>query len=97
MARDKKTRSSGAAARRFWTEHMDRSYALLQSMTAYPTQECGEPLAPRPEAAHLLPGVDIQGWPGAPVSAAHNLRDMEKTVEAFQQTIKQLQTEGELD
>ena len=45
----------------------------------------------------LLHGVDIQGWPGAPVSAAHTLGDMEKTVEAFQQTIKQLQTEGELD
>ena len=45
----------------------------------------------------LLHGVDIQGWPGAPVSAAHNLTDMEKTVEAFQQTIKQLRAEGELD
>ena len=45
----------------------------------------------------LLHGVDIQGCPGAPVAAAHNLVDMEKTVEAFQQTIKQLQAEGELD
>ena len=45
----------------------------------------------------LLHGVDIQGWPGASVATAHNLGDMEKTVEAFQQTIKQLQAEGELD
>ena len=45
----------------------------------------------------LLHGVDIQGRSGASVATAHNLGDMEKTVEAFQQTIKQLQAEGELD
>ena len=45
----------------------------------------------------LLHRTDIESWPGAPIVAAHNPGDMEKTVEAFQQTIKQLQAEGELD
>jgi len=44
----------------------------------------------------LLHGVDIQGWPGAPVSAAHTDTDLEQTVEAFRQTINLLRQEGEL-
>jgi D-alanyl-D-alanine dipeptidase len=39
------------ARRRFWTKHMDRSYQLLQSMTTYPVEECGEGLASIPDAA----------------------------------------------
>ncbi|MEE2658297.1 MAG: aminotransferase class III-fold pyridoxal phosphate-dependent enzyme [Candidatus Latescibacterota bacterium] len=45
----------------------------------------------------LLHGVDIQGWPGAPVSAAHTDADREQTVEAFRQTIRALHAEGDLD
>ena len=44
----------------------------------------------------LLHGVDIQGWPGAPVSAAHTEADLERTVEAFGQTIELLRREGDL-
>ena len=57
MQQDKKSQSSNAA-RRFWTEHMERSYALLQSMTVYPTEECGETLASIPEAAHAA-GIEM--------------------------------------
>ena len=45
----------------------------------------------------LLHGVDIQGWPGAPVTAAHNDSDLDHTVEAFRQTIRLLREEGDLD
>lgn len=44
----------------------------------------------------LLHGVDIQGWPGAPVSAAHTDADREQTIEAFRQTIRALRDEGDL-
>lgn len=44
----------------------------------------------------LLHGVDIQGWPGAPVSAAHTDADRRQTIEAFRQTIYALRQEGEL-
>ena len=44
----------------------------------------------------LLHGVDIQGWPGAPVSAAHTAEDREQTIDAFRQTIGLLRAEGAL-
>ena len=44
----------------------------------------------------LLNGVDIQGWPGAPISAAHTDADRDQTVEAFRQTIYALRREGDL-
>ena len=44
----------------------------------------------------LLHGVDIQGWPGAPVSAAHTAEDREQTIDAFRQTIGLLRAEGTL-
>ncbi len=44
----------------------------------------------------LLHGVDIQGWPGAPVSAAHSAEDRTRTVEAFRQTIRLLRAENAL-
>ncbi|MBT5057869.1 MAG: aminotransferase class III-fold pyridoxal phosphate-dependent enzyme [Gemmatimonadetes bacterium] len=44
----------------------------------------------------LLHGVDIQGWPGAPVSAAHTEADRDQTVHAFRQTIHALRQEGDL-
>ena len=45
------TATDQAARRKFWTEHMERSYELLQSMTSYPAEECGEGLASIPDAA----------------------------------------------
>ncbi|MEE2716336.1 MAG: aminotransferase class III-fold pyridoxal phosphate-dependent enzyme [SAR324 cluster bacterium] len=45
----------------------------------------------------LLHGVDIQGWPGGPVSAAHNEEDRQQTINAFQQTIRLLREEGALE
>ena len=45
----------------------------------------------------LLHGVDIQGWPGAPVSAAHTDADLNRTIEAFRGTIRMLRDEGDLD
>jgi len=44
----------------------------------------------------LLHGVDVQPWPGAPVSAVHTDEDREQTQEAFRKTIRMLKAEGEL-
>jgi glutamate-1-semialdehyde 2,1-aminomutase len=44
----------------------------------------------------LVGGVDLQPWPGAPVSAAHNPDDLQQTVEAFRSTIRSLREEREL-
>jgi glutamate-1-semialdehyde 2,1-aminomutase len=41
-------------------------------------------------------GVDIAGWPGGPVSAVHDDRDLDHTVSAFQESIRLLRQEGEL-
>ena len=43
----------------------------------------------------LLHGVDIVGWPGGIVSAAHTNEDVDRTVEAFERTIEMLSAEGE--
>lgn len=45
----------------------------------------------------LLHGIDVQSWPGAPVSAVHTDKDRKTTVNAFRQTIGMLKEEGELD
>jgi D-alanyl-D-alanine dipeptidase len=44
--------------RRFWTEHMERSYDLLQAMTRHEVKECGEGLASIPESAEEA-GVEM--------------------------------------
>ena len=57
----------------------------------------GDPaLAMKVRLGVLLHGVDIQGWPGSPVSAAHDSADRAQTVEAFRQTIYLLRQEGAL-
>ena len=38
------------ARRRYWTETMEEMDALVDRMLAHPFEECGEPLAPIPEA-----------------------------------------------
>jgi glutamate-1-semialdehyde 2,1-aminomutase len=42
----------------------------------------------------LLHGVDIIGWPGGLVSAAHTEEDVERTVDAFEATVEMLAEEG---
>lgn len=55
----------------------------------------------RPELVHkiraglLLHGVDVAGWPGGVVSAAHTGEDVERTTAAFDATIEMLKAEGE--
>ena len=44
-------RPDEAARRQFWTEHMERSFHLLNTMAAYPAEECGEALASIPDEA----------------------------------------------
>ncbi|MBI2686463.1 MAG: aminotransferase class III-fold pyridoxal phosphate-dependent enzyme [Acidobacteria bacterium] len=54
----------------------------------------------RPELVHkiraglLLHGVDIMGWPGGIVSAAHTEEDVRRTAAALEATLEMLQAEG---
>ena len=45
----------------------------------------------------LLHGVDMQPWPGAPVSAVHTDAEREQTAEAFRKTIRMLREEKEIE
>jgi glutamate-1-semialdehyde 2,1-aminomutase len=54
-------------------------------------------LAMKVRLGMLLHGVDIQSWPGSPVSAANTDEDREQTVAAFRQTIGLLRAEGALE
>lgn len=45
----------------------------------------------------LLHGVDLQPWPGAPISAVHSDEDCQRTAEAFRQTIRLLKNEGDIE
>jgi glutamate-1-semialdehyde 2,1-aminomutase len=55
-----------------------------------------------PELSHkirtamLVHGVDITGWPGGVVSAAHTEEDVTRTTAAFEATLEMLQAEGEV-
>jgi D-alanyl-D-alanine dipeptidase len=53
MSKDevKMTRPDEAARRQFWSESMERGYALLRAMETYEVNECGEGLASIPDAA----------------------------------------------
>ena len=54
------------------------------------------PFLQKLRAALLLGGVDIVGWPGGLVSAAHTDEDVRLTVEAFDKALDMLAAEGEL-
>jgi glutamate-1-semialdehyde 2,1-aminomutase len=51
-------------------------------------------LAHKIRAAFLLHGVDIAGWPGGLVSAAHTAGDVDRTLEAFGGALDLLAAEG---
>ena len=44
----------------------------------------------------LVQGVEIFSWPGGPTSAVHTTEDLDRTVEAFQKTLRMLRAEGEV-
>jgi len=46
--------------------------------------------------AMLVNGVDLAGWPGGLVSAAHSEADIEATAEAFRAAFEMLRREGEI-
>jgi glutamate-1-semialdehyde 2,1-aminomutase len=47
-------------------------------------------------AGFLLHGVDLAGWPGGLVSAAHTGEDVARTLQAFDGTLEMLTAEGDL-
>lgn len=50
--------------------------------------------ARRLRLAMNIHGVDLSGWPGGLVSAAHSEADLEETAEAFKASLEMLQREG---
>ena len=44
----------------------------------------------------LAHGVEILGWPGGPTSSVHCDEDLERTVDAFRQTLRILKEEGDV-
>ena len=48
-------------------------------------------------AGFLLGGVDAVGWPGGLVSGVHGGREVDQTVSAFENTLRMLADEGELE
>jgi hypothetical protein len=53
-------------------------------------------LAKKLRLGMLVYGVGIFSWPGAPTSAVHDSEDLERTVEAFQRTIRIMKQEGDV-
>ena len=41
-------------------------------------------------------GVDLAGWPGGTVSAAHGEGEVDATVEAFARSLDMMKADGEL-
>ena len=72
---------------------------ILAGRVNWKTLKSGAP----PELVHkirlgfLCEGVDICGWPGGLTSAAHDRDDVDRTVTAFEEVVKQLAEEGDLD
>lgn len=56
----------------------------------------GSPLGTKLRLAMRVNGVDISGWPGGPTCAAHDGRDLDRTVDAFRRSIVMLKEEGEI-
>ena len=56
----------------------------------------GTSLVSKLRLAMRVNGVDLSGWPGGPVSAVHDDRDMDHTVAAFRESIRMLKSEGEI-
>ncbi|MBM3492131.1 MAG: aspartate aminotransferase family protein [Alphaproteobacteria bacterium] len=46
--------------------------------------------------AMMVNGVDLSGWPGGMMSAAHSAQDLEATVTAFRKAVRMLRQEGEV-
>jgi glutamate-1-semialdehyde 2,1-aminomutase len=56
----------------------------------------GTSLATKLRLAMRVNGVDLSGWPGGPVSAAHDEADFDVTLNAFRKSIRMLKEEGEI-
>jgi glutamate-1-semialdehyde 2,1-aminomutase len=56
----------------------------------------GTTLATKLRLAMRVNGVDLQGWPGGPVSAVHGGADFGRTLDAFRDTVRMLKDEGEI-
>ena len=52
------THSDDIARRAFWTTMLDQADAFMEEVTAYPLEECGEPMASLVEAAYVA-GVEV--------------------------------------
>ncbi len=72
---------------------------ILAGRVHWKTLQSGAP----PELVHkirlgfLCQGVDVNGWPGGLTSAVHDGDDVDRTVAAFEEMVKQLAEEGDLD
>jgi glutamate-1-semialdehyde 2,1-aminomutase len=53
-------------------------------------------IADKLRLAMLINGVDISGWPGGFVSAVHDPEDVDRTADAFQESLRLLRREGEV-
>jgi glutamate-1-semialdehyde 2,1-aminomutase len=56
----------------------------------------GTTLATKLRLAMRVNGVDLQGWPGGPVSAVHDGADFARTLDAFRTSVRMLKEEGEI-
>jgi len=56
----------------------------------------GSPAAANLRLGLLVQGVDISGWPGGITSAVHGDDDLQRTVAAFEETIRAMKQSGDL-
>jgi glutamate-1-semialdehyde 2,1-aminomutase len=56
----------------------------------------GTTLATKLRLAMRVNGVDLQGWPGGPISAVHDAADFGMTLDAFRESVRMLKNEGEI-
>jgi hypothetical protein len=82
---------------RAYADKTPRSRALYERAKALlpnGVRHVGRYLEPHPVYI-LLHGVDIVGWPGGVLSAAHTEEDVRRTVDAFDATLEMLAEEGD--